>query len=580
MKNNKRWIFILFSMLFLFTAAYADELEVRDWKYEAALQDNGDVQIMEEITYQFNDDFNGVYRAFPSRGIDGVDEISIGEKVGTELIAYTLNPSANKGDRNVFLVDGDRAMVFIPSENRDVKTVVYRYRLKNAAVRQLDTGELYIDFFGDDNETRVQNFTGKIIFPDVGNQEITLYAHGPSQGEYTMLEPSIAAFRVSDVPPHQHVTARVLFPPEMIANSDKQGTLTKNEIIEEEEAWIRKEADKERRLGWIPMATAAAGIMTLFLTLFSVRLTLANKEPMTGKEAGNYLDQTTLTPAQLAYLAGRQYSDELINATLYDLIRKGVIRLEKTELTNKKGKRVDGMIYYATDSSLSDLSEDERMVYELFFYEIGDRQQVSTTDIDRYFSHSKGVTHFSGVRNELAKSAKEALREADYYQNNASRVMVGIFANVLILAFGIWGIISGFIQAAVIVPLSVMGIFVLLVLMVTKNSKGRQTEEALKSFKKAYEKREEIGLSDPQKAAVLAISSGVSEKEFNKYSSSPGYQPDYFPAWFYLYMMTDNKNRRLTSYASNPTYQSHGGSGGGFSGGGGGSVGGGGTGGF
>ena len=69
--------FVLFLVLFLIfvpIVSFAeDSLSITRWKIDSTLLDNGDLSISEDITFNYNDTFNGVYRSIVLKGTDGVD---------------------------------------------------------------------------------------------------------------------------------------------------------------------------------------------------------------------------------------------------------------------------------------------------------------------------------------------------------------------------------------------------------------------------------------------------------------------------------------------------------------------------
>jgi uncharacterized membrane protein len=138
---------------------FAEEsLSISRWVVASELMENGDLQIIEDLTFVFNDEFNGVFRDIVLQGTDGIADIELYEVVdGTEK-PFTLNQKAKKGDRNVYSFEEDNnsinLMIFSPSKEEE-KTFRIKYTLLNVAVMHNDTGEFYYKYLGEENETPI-----------------------------------------------------------------------------------------------------------------------------------------------------------------------------------------------------------------------------------------------------------------------------------------------------------------------------------------------------------------------------------------------------------------------------------------
>jgi len=114
-----------------------EDLIIPEWVVDAQLLENGDLQIAEDISFEFNDYFNGVFREIVLNKTSGVSDIRVQELIGTALKKYTRVEEAKKGDSDVYLIkdetDKITIQIFSPLED-EVKTFRISYVVKNVNV--------------------------------------------------------------------------------------------------------------------------------------------------------------------------------------------------------------------------------------------------------------------------------------------------------------------------------------------------------------------------------------------------------------------------------------------------------------
>lgn len=145
-----------------------ESLTIPKWNIESQLQENGDLSIVEDITFRFNDKFNGVFREIVLDKTSGVQDIKVVELTNSGEFQYKKVDTAEKGDYGVFLISADsnvnRVQIFSPSRDEE-KTFRISYTVKDVAIRYNDIGELYYKFLGSENETPIGSFTVEIRLP-------------------------------------------------------------------------------------------------------------------------------------------------------------------------------------------------------------------------------------------------------------------------------------------------------------------------------------------------------------------------------------------------------------------------------
>lgn len=164
---------LLFLLLFNFVPCFADatSYDIDKVDINAVIMDNGDVNVIEYLTYNFSGDFNGFLRDLNSNGLDGflVNSVSIIDELGVETIAKAFNT----GEENTYEIsqNGNNTNIKLYSKSfNERKTFKVNYTAKNAAKRYSNIGQLYWDFYTVENIPLVKEANLNISF---NNQILT-----------------------------------------------------------------------------------------------------------------------------------------------------------------------------------------------------------------------------------------------------------------------------------------------------------------------------------------------------------------------------------------------------------------------
>lgn len=80
-------------------------LNITNWIIESNISENGDLGIIEDITFNFKGKYNGVFREIVSEGTSGIEGIKVIENDKNTTPEYNKVKDAKNGDSNVFLVN-------------------------------------------------------------------------------------------------------------------------------------------------------------------------------------------------------------------------------------------------------------------------------------------------------------------------------------------------------------------------------------------------------------------------------------------------------------------------------------------
>ncbi|MCF6464483.1 DUF2207 domain-containing protein [Clostridium sp. Cult2] len=564
-------------------------LSINRWLIDSVIEENGDLEIVEDITFNFNDKFNGVFREIVLMDTDGVNNIQVREMVKGNEIVYTQVSKAENGDSDVFTIvdngDNINVKIFSPSKDEE-KTFRLSYTIKNVAVKYNDTGELYYKFLGRENNTPINFFAVNIKLPKSITDRVKIFAHGPANGTINFKGDNLIRLEVENPPTDTFIEARVLFPTSFIPNSTN--TVNNNRydnIIEEELSYINKIEEKQIRreknrnlFNNLSIIIAGLGVVSVAFTFSRFRRNIDIYDTM-----DHNLYPEDCTPAVAAYLTNNALSTTTIMATIFDLSRKGYISIEdkgeyKRNINNFKLKKLE--------KSTNSLLDHERYLLEWLFYEIGDGNTVTTEDIE--YEGKKHSTKFYKSYNAWQKKVKEESKNKGYYDDSRKRIggLLVLFSSIAFSISIISLVLEGF-YGFILLLVSIFAFIYGMIIMFRKSDYGYIQYKKWQDFKKELKLRSDnLDIDNsyfPLDAALIyGLALGVNVKSLKKFkilipeSTMPNH-------WVYWYFAIGHRGQNSFESSLNRSFSAGGsstGSGGGFSGGGGGGAGGGGAGGF
>lgn len=591
---------------FIPNTIFADSnLNIENWIVDSKLLDNGDLTIVEDITFRFDDEFNGVFRDIVLEGTDGINDFSLYEIISEEENEYSLSSNASKGDSNVYMmIDEDNSktiQIFSPSKNEN-KTFRLKYRLENVAIRHKDTGELYYKFLGEDNETPIDYFSANIKLPKFNQENIDIFGHGPSNGKIYFTENNLIQLEVNDVSDGNFIEGRILFPLDYISNSTNIGKNNLDNILKKEKAYAEKikedAAQKEKTKDIFNNLSLVFSAITLVSIAFIFNRFRRNPNIFHEMDS---LYPNLISPAEVSIFMNQGVNIRTLLASLFDLTNRKYITMDELKIDDEdniqKKRRVfrskdeeKEFIFTKTSNPTSKLIEHEKHLIDWIF-SLGDGKQVSTLDIENY--RKKHYKDFYKSLNKWIKKIRENLKSRKYYDHKGKKYAIYLcILYAIILVVSIFSIINSAFYGIILIVLSSASLVYAVYLFNRKSDKGHIEYLLWKDFKDDISVLSEKDMDITQdKSLIYAIALGVPMKDLNDYrqTTSPDYYPMYWGYWYFLFnkkggsLMEDRVSNSFYGSYGSSTSSSTGtsfGSGGGFSGGGGGGAGGGGAGGF
>lgn len=593
MKKFINFLILLMLISIIPSQVHADsDLTVKSWFLKAEILENGDLAVVEDISYSFNSDFNGIYRDIVLEGHDGVEDLKIYLFQGADKIEFKEDPAAKKGQEGVYKLEKDKSslnmMIFSPSKNEE-KTFSFQYTIKNLVKLHEDIGEFYYKFIGRENETPVEDFQANIYLPQFDQDKIKIFAHGPSQGTINFVDENHIFMELGGLEAGRFIEARILFPKNYVPLASRQGNSSLDKILNEERALIEKIKEdnliREKRKSTFNNISSALSLISLLVFGFLLKIFRRGsslEESLTNPRPDD------ISPAELSVFMGYSISTRTFLATLFDLARKGQLTIEEIEVEKKKWRKtsLEKEFAFNKKANFDQLDEFESFFLDWIFNDMGDGIRVTTLDMERY-RENNSREYYKKYR-ELSKIIEERLEQRNYYDKKGKKFgLIFIVSSVLLVIYSIVGLSFGALSSIATLLLGI-GLFIYAIVLVQRpTDKGYLQKIIWKNFKKDFTQTQTINYLDREKVLIYAIALGLAMKDLEEYRNSiaSSYYPMYWGNYFFMQnaqggsQLEDKFNQGFQGSAGTTTGSSIGG-GGGFTGGGGGGAGGGGTGGF
>lgn len=588
-------ILIIIILLISFSAtSFAEEdLTITRWIVDSNILKDGSLEVSEDLTFNFKDNFNGVFRNIILDGTSGISNITLYEVVGGQEVEYLLDKNAKKGDKNVFKAELKKnnyeLTIFSPSSFEE-KTFRIKYILGDVSVLHKDTGELYYKFLGEENATPIDYFSVIINLPGSNKEKTKIFAHGPSNGRIQFIEDNLIKLESTDIPSGKFIEARILFPKDWVSGSANIGDNNFNSIVDEELSFIkeieRKAQSKERNKGVfnnLSIILTAVGTLIAGFTINKLR-----RKPDIYEQL-NSLQPEDITPAELRRFYSQIADSRSLMTTLFDLARKGYISI----IEGEKSKIEDpNFIFSKIERNHNDLLSHELYILDWLFNTIGDGSTLSTQDIDCYRKENSGTFHKEFLL--WQDKIKSDLKNRGYHDDSGKK-SGGFILLLSLISFGVAlaTLIFGGTYGILLMILAFLTFFYGISLFFRKSDKGYIEYKMWKDYKKDLDRRgktpenyQQIIPKDKDLIYGLALGLPMKSMDNIRQNMTETYSMNHWMYWYFLNnskggsKLEDSFNSSFYGYDAGTTTPTSIGGGGGFSGGGGGGAGGGGAGGF
>ena len=335
LKNKTLIILLLVLFVLSISAVSAVDYSLTGARIDMEVQDNGLLNVAEEIDYHFDSSANGVYRDIRLKEGQSVENLQV--YVDGAYYRYDIIPQGNTERVKIYLFR-DAAKTKKITSGTDVK-VYLQYDMPKVVRVYNDVGEIQFKVWGEEWDEDLDYLYATISFPD--NKKLEYWINPPSSDAQSYWEDNILYISSDGVSSGKYVEARAIIPlSEFSSDAPYAQHINKNAKDEIEK--IQKDAENEQ--GFLN----SIGSLMDYLLAIVVAVPLAiyykfGREPKTDYQAIYEHEPPTKDPPAFVNALMESMSkdvgdinEQAFQATIMDLINRGKLGVgseEDTEFT-------------------------------------------------------------------------------------------------------------------------------------------------------------------------------------------------------------------------------------------------------
>lgn len=591
-KRRNRIVFLsLVLVLLASSVVLADEdISVKNWQVDSEILEDGSLSVVEDISFYFNSDFNGVYKDIVLTGTKGIENLEI-QEIKPNKLDYKKVENAKNGDTNVYTVDKEEdsisIKIFSPSEYEE-KTFRFSYTMLDVANNYGDVSEFTYKFIGDENSSYIENLNIDIKLPRKLNDQVKIFGHGYNQNTINFKGDDKVTIKGEHIPSESLVEARILMPLDFLPKASLRSSEDMLEILLKQEESYLKEEERSRTIkakrekGVKNLSIVSIGLASI-LAVYSYLKNRHNLEPYEDKLRGNLI---VLPPAIITHISRMPFDSNMIIASIYSLSYKGYLSIEEAEPFTKKHSKeeVENFRLKLLDGDRSKLLDHEEFLIDWLFNDIGNGESLTSEDIYRYTS--KNESKFTENFTKWCQLVSEDTVTMGLKDNSKKKLGIGlIIFSILLLFLSIFNFIiyRNILKGSLLIILFLILLILGIELTQRLTDLGHLQYTKLMDFKKDLMK-ERINITD-ESLLIMAMALGLGPNKLVTFKENFSNEDNFSSSWLYWYFLMNSSGQNvfaesITSSSGLSDINSDIGSGGGFTSGGGSGAGGGGVGGF
>ena len=585
MKKNILRIFLFFLISIV---SFAASFRIEKLDIEANLQKDGSMVVSEAVTYDI-DEINGVYFDIDAKGFGELEYIQVFEDDSTGGFK-----EVDSSNYEVSVSDDLYRIKLYSKNHNNRRTFKFVYKLPEAITVYDDVAQFNRKMVGKEWQQGINYITAKVIIPvpvSYDNSNILVFGHGPLTGEVDK-EGNTVVYRLNNYYPGDFLEAHILMEPEIFSEYNKSKIVHKDmkQKLLDMEAKLADEANVERdkairQQEMINKVFEKPGLIFGVLSsiwgalMYYIHVIFKRKNKVKNS-VGKYLRELpdNSSPALVGGFMTNSINDNEILATIVDLIRRKILRLETSE-----EKSIITLV-----GNTEKLSAQERVIVDIYINDFGDGKSLDL----------KSFGFFQKVPMSVARKFEKwrAMVQSEMNRKNLTYQGLGclgvIFFAFFPMIFTFAGLVIGMITGnKMFLLIVVMGIILFVSGAKARYPRKELAEakdkwQAFKNFLSDYSQLEEAKITSVylwEQYFVYAVALGVSEKVVKAYKKaldmgvindvqgvnslaySPIFNPMFSRSFSNLNGMVSRTNSGASSAIASSRRSSSSGGGGGFS---------------
>ncbi|NYE03303.1 putative membrane protein [Bacillus niacini] len=486
---------ILLVLLFVFPhQSLAVEFSITNLKIDATLQNNGNVEVEETHTYDFDGEFNGITR-------------EVVPKEGASISQFT----ATENGKNLRIEKEDDLYKVHRKGEDETITVKLHYTIENGIEVYQDVAQFYWPFFDDRNDSSYEDLS-ITIHPPVSTDDVIAFGYDEAFTIQTIQENGSVLFKLGYVPSNTNADIRVAYPSSLFPNAPLTADKPMKEDILKAEQEHLKQAESDAKTKETLSTISSIGLPSFAIILFLLMLrdwlrarAMRNDFMREGATSLSVPKQIMSLPATIYFTNNNYLQPKAMGAALLDLVRKGFV----TKVADDQFQRI---------RSKSPLNHENTLM-ELLFDKIGANHIFSLDDLIAYTKNTKNHIKYNTYQTEWRQAVKQEVDSHSLYENKTTyRLLIG-FSSILLLPFIFFFLIYSLFFSFIVTVLLVITVIIYASVYRQKTVEGARIAYDWKQFKVRFKdlsqtEWEKWSEDDRMRAYIYGL--GISSKEIDR----------------------------------------------------------------
>ena len=527
MRKNILRIFLFFLISIV---SFAANYRIEKLDIEANLQKDGSMVVSEAVTYDI-DEINGVYFDIDAKGFGELEDLQVFEDEPNTSSFKEVDTS----NYEVSVSDELYRIKLYSKNQNNIRTFKFVYKLPEAIKVYDDVAQLNRKMVGQDWQQGISTVKVTIEIPvskDYDNSKILVFGHGPLTGEVDKVENTVV-YKLDDYYPGDFLEAHILMEPEIFSEYNKSKIVHKDmkQKLLDMEAKLADEANAERdkairQQEMINKVFEKPGLIfgvlsSIWGVLMFYIYGIYRRRNRVKNSVGKYLRELPddSSPALVGSFMTDSISGNEILATIVDLIRRKILRLETSE-----EKSIITLV-----GNTEKLSAQERVIVDIYINDFGDGKSLDLKSFGffqkvpmstaRKFEKWKTIIQSEMNRKDLVFEGFKGMGENLFYKSLCGIILgIKFFGNILEKAM----------ESKMFLIIIIMGVILFISLTKARYPRKELAEakdkwQAFKNFLSDYSQLEEAKITSVhlwEQYFVYAVALGVSEKVVKAYKKA------------------------------------------------------------
>ena len=527
MRKNTLRIFLFFLISIV---SFAANYRIEKLDIEANLQKDGSMVVSEAVTYDI-DEINGVYFDIDAKGFGELEDLQVFEDEPNTSSFKEVDTS----NYEVSVSDELYRIKLYSKNQNNIRTFKFVYKLPEAIKVYDDVAQFNRKMVGQEWQQGINYITAKVIIPvsvSYDNSNILVFGHGPLTGEVDKVENTVV-YKLDDYYPGDFLEAHILMEPEIFSEYNKSKIVHKDmkQKLLDMEAKLAEEANAERdkairKQEMINKVFEKPGLIfgvlsSIWGVLMFYIYGIYRRRNRVKNSVGKYLRELpdNSSPALVGSFMTDSISGNEILATIVDLIRRKILRLETSE-----EKSIITLV-----GNTEKLSAQERVIVDIYINDFGDGKSLDLKSFGffqkvpmstaRKFEKWKTIIQSEMNRKDLVFEGFKGMGKNLFYKSLCGIILgIKFFGNILEKAM----------ESKMFLIIIIMGFILLISLTKARYPRKELAEakdkwQAFKNFLSDYSQLEEAKITSVhlwEQYFVYAVALGVSEKVVKAYKKA------------------------------------------------------------